>query len=371
MKRKLLTLLGVLALPLAFALAAVVPASAGAVIQVAPGTPLSSISVVAGNTYDFQAGATYIGGPLVVDQPNVTVGEYGTGADPIFIRSTQGNDITLSGSSDTVSNIWLQGTGYFTISGQKTGAYEIGIDVSGTGDTIDSVQACGTAPGTGDLYAGVYLESSASSDTVSNSSFTHCDALNPQNTGSGAFGILIWGHDNTVNQNTFTDQYTPSPSFGEDGSGVEIYNGANNLVENNTASASVDFTELGSDRSTVATGNVYTNNTFTDGTNISGGVGAPGGDEFLVTRGSGDNSNGPVFNTTMNGNNINLTLSTDEGVVSYDWRSGDGPLITLNSNTVKVPAATALSTDGGCVTNGLNVTSGNWNCSAGGKHHRH
>lgn len=366
MRRKILVLLSVITVPLAAALAAVAPASAGSVIQESPGTSLSSIHVVSGNTYEFQRGSTYTGGPLVVNQPNVTISAYGTGSTyPVFKRTTDGNDITLSGGSDTVSNIRLEGTGYFNIDGHPTGDYEIGIDVTSDNNTIDSDKACGTNAGIGDLYAGVYLESSASGNTVLNTVLLHCDALNPSNTGSGAFGVLIWGDNNTLNHDTFTDQYTPSPDFGEDGSGVEIYNGANNLVENSSGTASVDFTELGSDRSATAIGNVYTSNTFTDGTNISGGTGAPGGDEFLVTRGSGDTSNGPVFNTTMNSNTITLTQSGDEGVVSYDWQSGDSPLITMNSNTVDVPSAnTALSTDGGCVTDGHNTNTGSWRCQA-------
>lgn len=334
--------------------AAFAPLHASSVTDVAPGTSLSSVHVTAGNTYDFKGGATYTGGPLKVNAANVTIGQYGTGAYPIFKRTTEGDDIDVSANQDTVQNIHVEGQGY-----SGTNGYEIGIDVTGTSDTLEADKACGSAAGNGDLYAGVYLETAASSADVDHLVVLHCDALNPSNLGSGAFGVLVWGSNNTVNNSSFTDDWTSSPDFGTDGSGVEIYNGSHNLIENSSGTDDVDFTELGTDGSHgTVTGNTFTSDTFGDGSD------ADGGNEFLVTRGSGDTSDGPVFGTTMNSDTITLNDAGDEGVVSYDWKSGDGTLLTLNSNTVDVPNGTALTTDGGCVTNGLNNSEGNWNCQS-------
>ena len=75
----------------------------------------------------------------------------------------------------------------------------------------------------------------------------------------------------------------------------------------------------------------YSGNTFA----------APG--EFLVTRGSGDRPTGRCM-TPLTGN------VAHGAVVSYDWRSGDGTLLTMKDNHVA-----SLSQDGGFVNQGGNT----------------
>ncbi len=300
---------------------------AATVVQVPPGTALSWVHPTAGSTYAFARGATY-SGTLTITANNVTIKNYGqaTKRYPIFSRNSEGNDITVTGSNDTIENVRVTGQGYQSVSGcgpATTAGYEVGIDVSGGHDTVHAVLAYGN------LYAGVYVETAGSYATISGSNFTNVNALNPANLGSGAFGILLWGSHNTIDNDVFNDQSTCSPDYGKDGSGVEIYHGSDNLIENSSGTNDSDFTELGG---AGATGNSYTDNTFT----------APG--EFLVTRGSGDAADGPVKDTTMTGNVV------DGAVVSYDWRSGDGTLLTMKDNQVS-----SLSQDGGYVDAGGNI----------------
>ncbi|HUD35309.1 MAG TPA: hypothetical protein VMR14_00325 [Streptosporangiaceae bacterium] len=293
--------------------------------EIKPGTSLSSVHPAAGRTYAFARGATYTG-TLSITASNVTIRNYGTGRYPVFSRSTEGNDVQVSGSNDRVSNLRLIGHGYQAVPGcgqAKTADYEVGIDITGSHDTVHAVLAYGN------LYAGAYVERAGSYATISGSNFTGVNALDPGNLGSGAFGVLLWGDHNTIDGDIFDNQSTCSPDYGTDGSGVEIYHGSYNLITRNTGRNDSDFTELGG---AGATGNSYTDNSFA----------APG--QFLVTRGSGDTSDGPVYKTTLTGN------VAHGSVVSYDWRSGDGTLLTMKGNHVA-----SLSTDGGYVNAGGNV----------------
>jgi parallel beta helix pectate lyase-like protein len=297
------------------------------VVQVAPGTSLSSVHPAAGSTYAFARGATYTG-TLDIGASNVTIKNYGSATEryPIFSRNSEGSDILVTGSNVTIAHIRITGQGYQAVSGcgsAQTAGYEVGIDLRGDHDTVRGLLAYGN------LYAGVYVETAGSYATITRSRFRGVNALNPDNLGSGAFAILLWGSHNTIDHDTFNNQSTCSPDYGTDGSGVEIYHGSDNLIENSRGRNDSDFTELGG---AGATGNSFLNNTFA----------APG--EFLVTRGSGDAADGPVTNTILTGN------VAHGAVVSYDWQSGDGTLLTMKDNHVA-----RLSQDGGYVDAGGNV----------------
>ncbi|HEY1920012.1 MAG TPA: hypothetical protein VGH27_30945 [Streptosporangiaceae bacterium] len=307
------------------AAAAAAAAAKGSVVRILPGTSLSSVRVKAGTTYEFAAGAQYTG-TLDVSADDVTVQSYGSGSAPVLTRHAQGSDIVVSGTGDTVRSLQVTGQGYDGKNG-----YIIGVGVTGRDDTITQISAYG------DLYAGVYFEQASSAGTVSHSIIDHCDALNPQHLSSGAFGVLLWGTRNTVEDNTIKNQVTTSPVYGTDGSAVEVYHGRDNIIRDNTGSNDTAFTELGG---AGATGNSYIGNTFT----------GPG--DFLITRGSGDKVNGPVLNTIVTRNRA------DGEIVSYDWRPGNGTLLTLAGNTITMPGKIALWTDGGYVNDGGNTFTG-------------
>lgn len=66
--------------------------------------------------------------------------------------------------------------------------------------------------------------------------------------------------------------------------------------------------------------------------------------QFLVTRGSGDKADGPVYNTRLIGN------VAHGAVVSYDWQPGSGTLLIMKDNHVA-----SVSQDGGFVDAGGTV----------------
>jgi hypothetical protein len=323
--------IGLSAWSAAAAVAALIGASApvtprGAdVYQIKPGTSLSAVQVTAGGTYELAAGGQYTG-TLDVDADDVTVQSYGSGRWPVLTRHSYGSDIEISGRGDTVRWLRITAQGYDGKNG-----YIVGVGVSGAQATITDVSVYG------ELYAGVYFERPAADGTLSHSVIDHCDGLNPRHLSSGAFGVLLWGTRNTVEDNTIENQSTASPVYGTDGSAVEVYHGRDNIIRDNTGSNDTAFTELGG---AGAAGNAYIGNTFT----------GPG--DFLITRGSGDTANGPVLGTVVTGN------QADGEVVSYGWRPSDGTLLTLTGNTIAVPGKTALWTDGGYVNGGDNVFTG-------------
>jgi hypothetical protein len=295
------------------------------VTYVRPGTSLASVHPHAGGIYAFKRDSTYTG-TLRITASNVTIQAYGAGRDPVFSRRTEGSDITVSGDAVRISHIRLTGHGYQTVPGcgpARSAGYEIGVDITGENVTVESVHAYGN------LYAGVYVESSASHATISHSAFNGVNALNPANFGSGAFGVLLWGSHNTIERSVFANQDTCSPSFGRDGSGVEVYHGSHNMIKYNTGWNDVDFSELGGRG---ATGNVYLGNRFS----------APG--EFLVTRGGGDHADGPVHNTVL------VRNVAHGAVVSYAWQRGDGALLIMKNDHIS-----RLSQDGGFVNKGGTV----------------
>lgn len=294
------------------------------IVKIASGRSLSSVHPRAGTRYEFRRGATYTG-TLRVSADDVRISSYGRGRYPVFSRSSEGSVVVLAGRRDRVAGIRVTGHGYRAVPGcgrARTAGYEVGIDITGSQDSVHAVVAYGN------LYAGVYVETAGSHATISGSEFRRVDSLNPDDLGSGAFGVLLWGSHNTLTRDKFIDQSTCSPQYGKDGSGVEIYHGSANLIAHCTGRNDSDFTELGG---AGARGNRFVDDRFA----------APG--EFLVTRGSGDQADGPVRGTTMIGDVVHGR------VVSYDWRSGDGTLLTMRGSHVG-----SLSTDGGYVNGGGN-----------------
>jgi hypothetical protein len=336
-----------LGITLAVTSALLAPAAANAQVrpynQVSCGTNLSTVKVTAGTTYALEDGCSYSGSGVVlhVNANDVTITNYGSGSLPVIHhKDNYGSDIAVSGTGDEVENVRLTGTGY---PGDGNNDYELGIDVTGSSGTFRDVQLNNSGK-PDSLYAGIFLESSATKNTVEDVAVNNIDAFNPSNLGSGAFGVLIWGSSNTIENSTFDNQEIFSTVYGYDGSGVELYGSAShNVIKDNTGNNDNSFSELGTDTPSKApTGNEYLDNTYTGS--------ATKGEGFVTTRGSGDTQNGPVFDTIMTGNNV-----TDAETTSYDWKQGNGTLLALEDNTFNYPGGTALYTDGGCVNDGGNI----------------
>ena len=322
------------------------------VTQVPCGTALASLHPAAGTALEFKRGCGY-SGTLAVTADNVIVTAYGTGSLPVITRKPDGATVVLTGSADTIENLSLIGapSGTWTCRGKKTPAGHVdGVDIeSGAlNNTITNVSATG-------FYAAVYIMAGSTGNIVENSTFTNNTELdtNNANGSSGAFGVLIWGNHNTIADNTISGNQACSIAYGYDGSAVEIFGGSHNLVDSNTATNDNGFTELGSYQGSTATANTFQRNNVSDG---AGGLGTT----FLVTRGSLD-ADGPVYNTIVTDNTVNLTKPGDDGAVSYAWAPGDGTLLTLTGNYLNLGHNQALYEDGGYVDGGGNTFIGDCN----------
>ncbi|HXP19154.1 MAG TPA: hypothetical protein VN840_05855 [Streptosporangiaceae bacterium] len=310
------------------------------------GTALPGIHPAAGSTIALRRGCSYAG-PLTVSADNVTVTAYGTGSEPAITLHSDGATVDVLGSHDVIENVSMAGSprGTWTCRGQQTPAGHVdGVDIhpGALDDTVSGVTATG-------FYAAVYIMAGSSGNVIKNSLFNDNTELNTNNRSgsSGAFGVLIWGDNNTVEGNTISNNQACSLAYGRDGSAVEIYGGSRNLIRSNEASNDSAFTELGSYSGQVSTGNIYDRNTITGGT---GGQSMT----FLVTRGS-RNVNGPVYGTVAEHNRVTLTGPGDAGAVSYAWQRGDGTLLTLTGNYLNLGRNQALREDGGYVNGGGNT----------------
>ncbi len=352
------TLIGALSLPAVYSLAlnppavSQLPPAPALVTQVPCGKNLATVHPVANSAIQLKRACNY-SGTLSVDTDNVAVSAYGTGANPVITIKQNGAAVDISGSSDTVQDLSLVGapTATWNCGGKRTPAGHIdGVDIeSGALNTaVSNISATG-------FYAGVYIMAGSTGNSVEDSTFTNNTELDTNNSSgsSGAFGVLIWGNNNTVSGNTISGNQACSIAYGYDGSAVEIYGGSNNLIYYNKATNDDGFTELGSYPGATATSNTFQSNDVSDGT---GGLGTT----FLVTRGSLD-PDGPVYNTVVANNTVDLTKSGDQGAVSYGWRSGDGTLLTLTGNYLNLGRNQVLYEDGGYVNGGGNTFIGTCN----------
>ena len=328
-----------------------------ATINAPCGTPLSNLHPADGSTLALQRGCTTYWGTLRLTASHVTVTAYGAGNDPVLTLRKNAASIDISGSSNTVENLTLagSGSGNWWCGGRRTPAGHVdGIDIEAGADnnTVTNISASG-------FYAGVFVMADSAGNVIENSAFTNNNMLNTNDAlgSSGAFGVLLWGDNNTVTGNTISGSQACSIAYGSDGSAVEVYGGSNNLISNNHAADNNAFTELGSYSGRTASSNAYRGNVVSDGP-------SSGGSTFLITRGSAD-QNGPVYRTIVTNNTVNLTRPGDEGVVSYAWQPNDGTLVTLTGNYLNVgPSNQVLYEDGGYVDGGGNTFIGSCNPSS-------
>ena len=333
-------------------------ASAATVTRVRCGGSLSTLQPAADSTVLLSRACTY-DDHLTIRASNVTVASYGLGGAPVIRLNADGAAISLYGSHDTVTGLSLTGVAprTWTCAGKATPAGHVdGVDIhpGATGNTISGITATG-------FYAGVYIMTGATGNAVRNSTLKNNLELDTNNSSrsAGAFGVLIWGSGNTIADNTITGNQACSLAYGRDGSAVEIYGGSGNIITGNIASNDNAITELGSYSGHIASGNSFTGNTVSDGQGGQGGQPVT----FFVTRGSAD-ADGPVRDTTVAANTVNLTRHGDQGVVSYDWQRGDGILLTLTGNYLNLGSNQALYEDGGYVDGGGNTFIGTCNPSS-------
>lgn len=345
------------------------------------GTNLTNVSITAaddGNTYALVQDCTYTG-TLYIDANNVTLEgpqDLSAGNTPPVISnttsdSTYGCDDTLvNGSGDTIQ--------YVDFSGVSTASYHdddiVGVALGFTPDAQDC-EASGATPSvsgdtlyedgfSGNLWAGVLVNSNADSNTIDDITVTGPGSMDGGGD-SGAFGILLWGSSNTIENSGFSgEEVEVNGQAGDyDGSAVEVYgysttspDASNNIVENNTSVDCNNFSELGKNGTSAVnpTGNEYLDNTVTGSTSL-----AEGG---ITTRGSIEQDGqvlGPVNSTIINGNSF-----TNAVTQAYGWESGDGNLVTVENNSFAYTSGpnsvyfTNNKDAGGCKLKGGNTTSG-------------
>ncbi len=309
-------------------------------------TKASSASLSPGDGILLKRGCTWSGNLNVkwngTTSSPVVIGAYGTGNAPIITRNTDGDDITVRGSYAVIQDLNLtatapskdtsggrcNGTNYGNIHGV---AFETGSNNNTVKNTTIS-----------NMYAGVYLKTAARNNRVVNNTLSNNNMMSPNRTGSdddaGAFGVLIWGHDNEIAYNTISGSNACSPDYIYDGAALEIFSGStpaasNNSMHHNKAINTNAFTEMGKSSSgAIPDGNIYAYNTYyTSG--IENAI-------FMVTRG-GTGSYGPI-NGTKAYNNTAYMLGTNKNGIYCGSCSASALVFKNNviatSNNTPIPS---------------------------------
>src|SRR6185437_15446103 len=194
-------------------------------------------------TLALQRGCLSYSGTLRLTASNVTATSYGAGNNPVLTLRKNAASIDISGSNNTVENLTLagSGSGSWLCGGRRTPAGHVdGIDIESGADnnTVTNISASG-------FYAGVFVMAGSTGNVIEDSTFTNNNMLDTNNAlgSSGAFGVLLWGDNNTVTGNTISGSQACSIAYGSDGSAVEVYGGSNNLISSNHAADNNAFTE--------------------------------------------------------------------------------------------------------------------------------
>jgi hypothetical protein len=215
----------------------------------------------------------------------VYVGAYGAGGMPIIENGVVNVDIT--GSYVMVENILARITHPKrdpACDNNPVGTNE-GFRLNAESSHVTLRGVKGT-----DMAIGAHVVNGSHHNHITTSTFSDNTMMQTltrshPNDDSGAWGILIEGDDNQIDHNTISGSYACSYDYGTDGAAIEIYGGQRNVMMYNKASQNMAFTELGNSRSS---DNTYEHNVAVSTRDRS---------VFLVTRGAGDTTFGPVYHT--------------------------------------------------------------------------
>lgn len=253
-------------------------------------TRASEATLEPGQTLLLSSGADHVGALHVTESGTstapITVGAYGTGEAPVV---SEGTCVRLAGA-------WITVTGVHAADCRRAGFHVEGTDI-----TVTGVEASGSV-------AGVWVRPGAQRATVSHSHIHDNIHMAPGTDGPdddyGAFGIEVNGDHTRVIGNTISGHEALSPDYGKDGAAVEVYQAVGTLIEGNTSSQDLAFTELGGSR--------------TAGTRVVGNTvsSAVVGAAFLMTRGPGQVW-GPVTDTVAERNTVALTGEDSFGFGCY------------------------------------------------------
>ena len=267
---------------------------------------LSAASVGPGDELLLRRGGRWSGTLRVEGSGTTTrrlvVDAYGTGALPVVVGGT--TCVILAGSHLTLRHLHVRGCSW------------AGVDVRGTGNTIERSVVSGSS-------AGVYVRNTASRTRILHNRIVDNNRMTvltpePGSDDSGAFGILIHGQRTEVAYNMIRGSDAFSHDYGRDGAAIEIYGGRDNVIHHNLAIDNDAFVELGrsgSSDNTIAY-NVVRSKLPTS--------------VFAVTRGAGSRY-GPVKRTTLVHNTVFMTGGSSQGFVCHD---GCGPDILRMRNNI-------------------------------------
>jgi hypothetical protein len=250
-------------------------------------------------------------GRLTIPWSGVTVAPYGSGAMPLITNgATAGDIVDIEGDNNIVAGVAVRATS--TANGYLSG---FNFSRGATGNTLAFSKASGA-------YAGVYINEGATRNAVTYNRLVNNRMINiTSRDDSGAFGVLIWGNDNEVSYNRIDNNVGASPRYGQDGAGVEVYNGSRNRIHHNRAANNAAFTELGKDENKTSDGNVFAYNLVTS---------TRPGSIFLITRGADNPTYGPVTHTRAYNNVVHFT----GGLGVACARGCDATILTLKNNII-------------------------------------
>lgn len=264
-----------------------------------------------------QRGATYEGGLTIAasgtaDAPILVAGT-GVGAPPIVQHD---NCVRLTGSYVEVNGLDVRSCTW------------AGVSLEGAHETLRNSTVSGNV-------VGVHVTEQATDATVSRNLLTRNQRLSPGKDGtnddSGANGVAVQGTRTLISGNTISGHYAASPDYGVDGSAVEVFGARDTRIVANSSTDNSTFVELG-DRSTDDT--VISRNTVTS--SIGHGY-------FVVTRGAGDTSFGPVMGTTVDHNSVAMNGASDGGLICY---GGCSPAILEASDNIIMSRTKPTWSDG-------------------------
>jgi hypothetical protein len=280
----------------------------------------NSATLVPGDKLLLRNGCTWTG-PLIAKWKGtaaapITIANYGTGALPMIQNA---HDIVqITGSYLVVQNITTRADapGYDSSCGGAPMGWRVGFRLfpGSSYNTVKNVTATG-------LYNGIFVEAGSHHNKITGNHMIRNNLKDvPPQAGGGAVGILLMGDDNDVSWNDISGSDACSVQYGRDGSAIEIYRGRRNSVHHNTAVDNHYFMELGNKASadtTVAYNKVYSS------LKTAG---------FLMTRGAGDTSWGPVYGTKAYNNTVYLTGANSYAVQCI--KGCNASVLSLRNNII-------------------------------------
>ncbi|MGV3564036.1 MAG: right-handed parallel beta-helix repeat-containing protein [Nocardioides sp.] len=250
----------------------------------------SAATLAPGEVLRLRAGTSHVGALVVT--------ESGTAADPVRVEAygDGGAPVVSGGQCVLLQGDWLEVSGVHAADCGRAGFRVEGDDV-----LLEGVEASGSV-------AGVWIREGSQRATVA-ASYVHDNTLMAPDTHGpdddyGAFGIEVNGDHARVLGNRISGHHAPSPDYRVDGAAVEVYQAVGTLIEGNTSTDDLAFTELGGSRTT--------------GTRVLGNTVTSSAEEgtFLMTRGPGQVW-GPVVDTVATGNTVRLTGAKSYGFGCY------------------------------------------------------